>query len=86
LREDEHLRRRFIENRAAYSDIASELGRPLGEVVERARELNLWDEYCAKKLSELKTTMLPKDGSKCLCGADVFRDGRFCSSCGRPIR
>ena len=66
--------------------IASELGRPLGEVVRRARELNLWDEYSAKKLSELKTTMLPKDGSKCLCGADMPRDGRFCSSCGRPIR
>jgi hypothetical protein len=86
LREDEHLRRRFIKNNATYSDIASELGRPLGEVVKRARELNLWDEYSAKKLSELKTTMLPKDGSKCLCGADMPRDGRFCPSCGRPVR
>jgi hypothetical protein len=86
-REDEHLRRRFVEDSAMYSEIALELERPIPEVVRRVAELNLWEEhYSWRFFSEFRTKRLPEDGSECLCGATVRPDSRFCPFCGRALQ
>ena len=86
-REDERLRRRFVEDSAMYSEIALELERPIPEVVRRVAELNLWEEYYAWRfLSEFRKKRLPEDGSECPCGATVRPDSRFCPFCGRALQ
>jgi len=85
-KEDEHLRRRFVEDSAAYSEIALELERPILDIIARARELDLWEEYYAWRFSEFRTKGLLEDGSECLCGATVRPDSRLCPFCGRALR
>ena len=85
-KEDEHLRCRFVEDSATYSEVALELKKPLLEVVKRVEKLNLWEEYYAWRFSEFRTRKLPEGGSECLCGATVHPNSRFCPFCGRALQ